>query len=55
MGSPAAPTREQYRQLEKAGQLASLAPPSSASTKDGQFALAFPLPRQAISWLVLEW
>jgi xylan 1,4-beta-xylosidase len=55
LGSPAAPTREQYRQLEQAGQLAALAPPSPAGAKDGQFTLAFTLPRQAISLLVLEW
>jgi len=55
MGSPAAPTREQYRQLEQDGQLAVLAPPSTAGVKDGQFTLAFTLPRQGISLLILEW
>jgi xylan 1,4-beta-xylosidase len=55
MGSPVAPTREQYRRLEQAGQLEALAPPTAAGAKDGQFTLAFPLPRQAISLLVLEW
>jgi xylan 1,4-beta-xylosidase len=55
MGSPAAPTREQYRQLEQAGQLAQLGTTSAASTRNGQFTLAFSLPRQAISLLVIEW
>ncbi len=55
MGSPAAPTREQYRQLEQAGQLGQMGTTSTAGTRDGQLTLAFSLPRQAISLLVLEW
>jgi xylan 1,4-beta-xylosidase len=55
MGSPAAPTREQYRQLEQAGQLGQLGAPSMANIRGGQVALAFTLPRQAVSLLVLEW
>jgi xylan 1,4-beta-xylosidase len=55
MESPQAPTREQYRQLEQAGQLAALIGPAAADMKDGQFTLAFDLPRQAISLLILEW
>ncbi len=55
MGSPAAPTRGQYRQIEQAGQLVQQETTSSASTRDGQFSLAFSLPRQAISLLVVEW
>jgi xylan 1,4-beta-xylosidase len=55
MGSPPAPTREQYRQLEQAGGLGQLGAPSTAGMRNGQVALAFTLPRQAVSLLVLEW
>jgi xylan 1,4-beta-xylosidase len=55
MGSPAAPTREQYRQLEQAGQLQQLTATSPANAREGKFTLAFSLPRQAISLLVFEW
>jgi xylan 1,4-beta-xylosidase len=54
-GSPAAPTREQYREFEQAGQLAQLGATSPADTHEGKFTQAFTLPRQAISLLVLEW
>ena len=55
MGSPKQPTPGQYAQLEKAGQLAALAPPESIRVKDGRARLQFTLPRQGVSLLVLEW
>jgi xylan 1,4-beta-xylosidase len=55
LGSPAAPTREQYNQLEQASRLAQLDAASSIGVREGNAALAFTLPRQAVSLLVLEW
>lgn len=54
MGSPEKPTPEQYAQLEKAGQLAELEP-TTVRIENSQATLKFPLPRQAVSLLVLEW
>ncbi|MEO6243907.1 MAG: beta-xylosidase, partial [Opitutaceae bacterium] len=56
LGSPVAPTRAQYIQLEAAAQLAALK--DSAATADvvaGTATLSFPLPRQAVSLLMLTW
>lgn len=53
-GSPQQPTPEQYAQLETAGQLAPLDPPQPLEVKDGKATLRFPLPRQAVSLLILE-
>ncbi|MEO6246898.1 MAG: beta-xylosidase [Opitutaceae bacterium] len=56
LGSPVAPTRAQYTQLEAAAQLAALK--DYAATADvvaGTAALSFPLPRQAVSLLLLTW
>jgi xylan 1,4-beta-xylosidase len=55
MGSPAQPAPEQYARLEQAGKLASLGAPETVSVRDGQTALRFALPRQAVSLLVFEW
>lgn len=56
MGSPVAPTREQYTLLERAAQLAPLAgAPATAEVRDGAATLAFVLPRQAVSLVVLQW
>jgi xylan 1,4-beta-xylosidase len=55
IGSPVAPTRDQYNQLEQAGGLSQLAPASSISIREGKAAFAFTLPRQAVSLLILEW
>jgi xylan 1,4-beta-xylosidase len=54
LGSPQAPTPGQYVQLEKAGQLESLAAPSLLHVIDGQVKITFMLPRQAVSLLVFE-
>jgi len=53
MGSPQEPTAEQYSQLEKAGQLASVDSPAIASPAKDQITLTFALPRQAVSLLVI--
>jgi xylan 1,4-beta-xylosidase len=55
MGKPATPTAEQYAELEKAGQLSLLSPPSTQKIEQEHMLLRFPLPRQAVSLLVLEW
>jgi xylan 1,4-beta-xylosidase len=54
MGSPAAPTPEQYAALVAAGGLQQLAPPADVPVHDGQVTLDFNLPRQAVSLLELE-
>jgi xylan 1,4-beta-xylosidase len=56
LGAPIAPTRDQYAQLEAAGQLARLtdAPPT-ARVEQGTATLGFALPRQGVSLVVLEW
>ena len=55
MGSPIAPTRRQYDELEAASRLALLEEPRSASVTDGTLALTFALPRQAVSLVTIEW
>jgi xylan 1,4-beta-xylosidase len=55
LGSPIAPTRAQYAQLEAAGRLARFDAPATAPVAGGEAALAFALPRQGVSLLVLEW
>jgi xylan 1,4-beta-xylosidase len=55
MGSPQKPTDEQYRQLERAGQLELLAAPEWRTAKDGKIVLRFPLPRQGVSLVRLGW
>ena len=56
LGSPVAPTRAQYAQLEAAAQLGQLdASPAAVTVDHGAATLNFPLPRQAVSLLVLTW
>ena len=55
MGSPIAPTKAQYAQLQSAGELEMLAPATTIESKNGRANLAFTLPRQGVSLLVLEW
>lgn len=52
LGSPAEPTAAQYAQLEKAGQLTSMAAPEIVATTG---TLQLTLPRQSVSLLVLEY
>jgi xylan 1,4-beta-xylosidase len=54
MGSPATPTPEQYAQLQKAGELAQLGAPETATIKDSQLSLKLTLPRQALLLIVLN-
>jgi xylan 1,4-beta-xylosidase len=56
LGSPTAPTRPQYTQMEEASQLALLTDaPTSIPAENGTATLKFALPRQAVSLLVVTW
>ena len=55
MGSPIAPDERQYAQLEAAGKLATMEAPAAVPIDGGRASLAFALPRQAVSLIVLEW
>ena len=55
MGSPQAPTAQQYAQLEKAGQLAALGASETVRIAEGKTTLRITLPRQAVSLLQFVW
>jgi xylan 1,4-beta-xylosidase len=55
MGSPIAPTRPQYGELEAASGLALLEEPRTVSVAAGTLSLAFALPRQGVSLVLIEW
>ena len=56
LGSPTAPSRAQYAQLEAAAQLGALEnAPATAPVSQGEATLSFALPRQAVSLLVFQW
>jgi xylan 1,4-beta-xylosidase len=55
MGSLAAPTPAQYTQLEQASNLVAMKGPPIVKVDQGRASLRFPLPRQAVSLLVIEW
>lgn len=55
MGSPQKPDAAQYAELEKAGRLQMLDSPETIRVANGQAALRFALPRQAVSLLVIRW
>jgi xylan 1,4-beta-xylosidase len=55
MGSPQSPTRAQYAQLEKVGQLQTLAPVSRITVTGGKAMVKFSLPRQGVSLVRLSW
>lgn len=55
MGSPQQVSAEQYKVLEKAGQLQELVPPTSTTAINGQTTLSFDLPRQGVSFVQLTW
>jgi xylan 1,4-beta-xylosidase len=55
MGSPQQPTEAQYRELETAGPLALLEQPRRVVADRGSLTLAFPLPRQGVSLVRIEW
>jgi xylan 1,4-beta-xylosidase len=54
MGSPQQPTPAQYKNLEAAGQLQELNPPTTM-TANGDLSLNLQLPRQGVSLLQLSW
>ena len=55
MGSPQAPTAEQYARLKEAGQLELLSSPEWLDVHDGKLLITMELPRQATSLLRLSW
>jgi xylan 1,4-beta-xylosidase len=55
MGSPQNPSAQQIAELEKAGQLQLFGSPEWVKVTNGEAALNFILPRQAVSLLKLEW
>ncbi|MBO0936145.1 beta-xylosidase [Fibrella sp. HMF5335] len=55
MGSPQQPTAQQLNQLEKAGQLDELTPPTQLLITNGAATLDFVLPRQGVSLLKMTW
>ncbi|HEX6927278.1 MAG TPA: hypothetical protein VF167_17770 [Longimicrobiaceae bacterium] len=55
MGSPQQVSRGQYAELERAGKLEMLGAPRWVKVENGVAVLEFPLPRQAVSLLRLEW
>lgn len=55
MGSPQAPTPEQYAALERAGRLTTAEAPALVSSGEGRGTLRLVLPRQAVTLLTLEW
>jgi xylan 1,4-beta-xylosidase len=54
MGSPQQPTPEQYAELEKVAQLATLSAREILQVADSRGTVRFALPRQAVSLLVVE-
>src|SRR5260221_390264 len=55
VGSPAAPTPEQYAQLEASGQLQPLRSPEWRTLKGSDLELEFSMPRQSVSLIRLSW
>jgi xylan 1,4-beta-xylosidase len=55
MGSPIAPDRDQYGELEAASRLARLEEPRRVGVAAGTLPLEFTLPRQAVSLVLIEW
>jgi len=54
MGSPENPTPEQYKTLEKSGQLELLSEPMTMETTDGQLKITMQLARQAVSFIQIK-
>ena len=54
MGSPQNPTPEQYKILEKSGQLEFLSKPKTVRIRNGELTITMQLPRQAVSLIKLE-
>jgi xylan 1,4-beta-xylosidase len=54
IGSPANPSPEQYRSLERTSQLTEIEAPRDVQIEDGKLSLKLTLPRQAVSLLRLD-
>lgn len=54
MGSPQNPTSEQFKILEKSGQLELLSKPENVRIRNGELILKIQIPRQAVSLIKLE-
>jgi xylan 1,4-beta-xylosidase len=54
MGSPQNPTPEQYKILEKSGQLESFSKPETLRIRNGELTIDLQLPRQSVSLIKLE-
>lgn len=55
MVSPQQPTQEQITLLKKSGQLTQLEPAKTVTIKKGQYVMNMLLPRQAVSFIQLNW
>lgn len=55
MGSPQTPTPEQYKLLERAGQLEMAGSPEWITSRSGEVELKFALPREAVSLIQVSW
>jgi xylan 1,4-beta-xylosidase len=55
MGSPKEPTADQRAALGKASELTALEEPRAVEVRDGLVVVRFPMPRQAVSLIRLEW
>ncbi len=55
MSSPQQVSADQYKALEKAGQLQEMAPPTAKAVANGAATLTFDLPRQGVSFVQLTW
>ena len=55
MGKPQNVSSEQYKELERAGQLQLFTSPEWKEAKDGKTVLKFDLPRQGVSFIQLSW
>ncbi len=55
LGAPQNPTDDEYRQVEEAGHLKLYTSPEWKTTERGGVNIQFPLPRQGVSFIKLEW
>jgi xylan 1,4-beta-xylosidase len=55
MGKPQHVNNEQYQELERSGQLQLLTSPEWMEVNNGKTVLKFELPRQAVSFIRLNW
>jgi xylan 1,4-beta-xylosidase len=55
MGSPQQPSSEEFKELEKAGQLQLFESPTILKIEEKQAIINFSLPRQGVSLVKLTW